>query len=84
MNLLHSTVVAAFDTRFNGKKTSRLTLDAPVIKLFPDKPGAYLSDANDATASIAPHSSDPVCCLINFHDTTLIDCVRPLPRNSGR
>jgi len=36
-----TTVVAAFDTRFN------------------DKPGAYLSDANDATASIAPHSSDP-------------------------
>jgi len=26
---------------------------------FNDKPGAYLDDSNDATASIAPHSSDP-------------------------
>jgi len=35
------------------------TLTAAFDTRFNDKPGAYLDDSNDATATIAPHSSDP-------------------------
>jgi len=35
------------------------TIAAAFDTRFNDKPGAYLVDSNDATASIAPHSSDP-------------------------
>jgi len=35
------------------------TIAAAFDPRFNDKPGAYLDDSNDATASIAPHSSDP-------------------------
>jgi len=35
------------------------TIAAAFDTRFSDKPGAYLDDSNDATATIAPHSSDP-------------------------
>jgi len=35
------------------------TITAAFDTRFNDKPGAYLDDSNDATASIMPHSSDP-------------------------
>jgi len=35
------------------------TITAAFDTRFSDKPGAYLDDSNDATATIAPHSSDP-------------------------